>query len=1164
MNYEQVLKSSLEYFNGDLLAASTWAKKYALQNNNEFFESTPDEMHIRLATEFARVEKKMNLSCNEALYFQRVYSLLKRFQKTVPQGSPMAGIGNPYILQSLSNCTVVDSPRDSIEGIFSTGLEIAQLQKRRAGVGSDLSTLRPYGSSVNNAAVISSGIPCFSDFYSYITRMIGQSARQGALMLTSSIKHPDAFIYATMKQDLKKVTGANVSLRVSDEFMQAVEADANFTQQWPVDVPLSEAKVVKVIKARDLWDVLVESAWKTAEPGLLMWDSYTRNLPAHCYPGFTLVSVNPCQPSYATVLTPEGIRTMGEIQIGSTIWSGSQWTKVTNKVCTGTKPVFYYRTSMGEFVGTENHRVLQNGERVEVRDAESIDRSVGPLVSVKSWDPGIVMDGLVLGDGTVHKASDNLVLLNLGEGDEEYLESEIKHLMLRRRDKIMTSGVYYEIETSIRPEELPRTFNREIPARYFRGDERTRASFLRGLFSANGSVIKGGRVRLKQASFAVIRDAQVMLSSLGIASYVVVNKPREIEFSNGTYTPKVSYDLNVHSDRYKFAELIGFIHERKNKAIHGNVGGKPKLSADIKSVEFIEEAPVFDITVEAEEHTYWTGGCLVSNCSELGLSRYDSCRLITQNLLGWVKDPFTKNAYFDLEEYFEDTKLAQRMSDGLVELELEVIDRILAVSDTESERVLWNKFKWAAFNGRRTGLGTHALGDLFLATGLRYDADDTREFARKVYKTHRDASYWSSVEMAKERGPFPVWNWETEKDNAFIKRFDPDLQAAIEKHGRRNISNLTLAPTGSVAIISRTSSGCETVFEWVHDRFLKVTHANVDFPIDRVDAMGDKWTKFRVVHPAVKAYFEANGVECPVEGGRDFSYSLSDANATLRKILPPHFVTSSQIDYLKGVELQGAIQEYIDHGISRTINLPKGSTKEQVEGIYLQAWKLGLKGVTVYVDGSRDGVLISSDDLKKVDKTETPAIDSSRPAIDSSRPEVIPESHAPKRPPLLEADVHHVKVKGEDWTVVVGLLQGKAYEVFCGKGLVLPKSGDIEFAHIKKVNSKRYSLSMKIKDNGVDEISDLREIYDNPEQRVITRSICRELRHGVPVEFMVRDLQDYEGSMVEYAAVLARVLKKYVKKTELLKNKCPVCGGADFKMVEGCSSCVDCGHSKCG
>lgn len=823
----EVYKACLNYFNGDIMQASVAQKKYLLRNGDDFYELTPDDMHDRIAKEFARIEKKMNPSLDYDSYYMKVRALLDKFKKTVPQGSPMAAIGNNFQIQSLSNCMVVASPKDSISGIFDTGLEVAELQKRRAGVGLDISTLRPSGSKVNNAAMVSSGVPCFSDFYSNITRMVGQKGRIGALMLTIDIKHPDAELFVKMKSDLTKVTGANVSLRLSDEFMKAVEDNKEFTQQWPIDVPVNKAKVVKKIKAVDLWNMIVEQAWKTAEPGLLMWDNYIRMLPAHNYPGFETQSTNPC--------------------------------------------------------------------------------------------------------------------------------------------------------------------------------------------------------------------------------------------------------------------------------------------------------------------------------SEIALSANDSCRLISQNLFGWVKNPFTKNAYFDFDEYAVDTKLAQRMSDGLVELELEAIQKIINASDTDSERNLWKKVYKAAFDGRRTGLGTHGLADVFLALGLKYDSDAAIKLSDKIYETHKIASYSESVQMAKERGTFPVWDWKYDEMSEFIKNLPDDLRKDIKKHGRRNISNLTIAPTGSVSIVSGVSSGIEPVFRWVYDRRVKITNMEASLPVDHVDAVGDKWTHFRVVHPAAKDYLTLNNIQCPIQGGRDFSMSLEDANNHIKKLLPKHFVTSDEIDYLQGIKLQAAATSHLDHGVSKTINLPRGTKIDEVSKVYFKAWKLGLKGVTVYVDGSRDGVLLS--DSKKTN--------------DDKRPDTIVESHAPKRPKTLEAEVHHIKIKNKDWAVVVGMFDGQPYEVFAGRGLVLPKADKIEMATITRVTSNKYKLSIKIVDNGVEDYDDLHEIYDNDEERVITRSVCRELRHGIPIEYIVKDLSEHSGSIANFSSVLARVLKKYAKNANRLIKKCPQCSGTNFIMRDGCATCSTCEFSKC-
>ena len=807
------------------MQSSVAQKKYLLRDKDgTFYEADPDGMHDRLAHEFTRIEKTMNPALDEDAYFTRIRGLLNKFHKTVPQGSPMAAMGNSFQIQSLSNCMVISSPSDSIDGIFKAGLEIAELQKRRAGVGIDISTLRPAGSKVNNAALSSSGVSCFSDFYSNITRMIGQRGRVGALMLTLDIRHPDAELFTRMKSDLTKVTGANVSLKLTDEFMHAVENDLEFTQQWPVNVPVASAQFVKKIKAKELWNVIIEQAWKTAEPGLLMWDNYTKMLPAHQYPGFETLSTNPC--------------------------------------------------------------------------------------------------------------------------------------------------------------------------------------------------------------------------------------------------------------------------------------------------------------------------------SEIALSANDSCRLISQNLFGWVKKPFADDAYFDFDEYFEDTKVAQRMSDGLVELELEAIQKIMGIAGTESERRLWQKVYDAAYYGRRTGLGTHGLADLFLALGIRYDSDEAIALTDKIYETHKLASYTESVKMAQERGAFPVWDWKYDERSEFIKLLPESLKADIKKYGRRNISNLTIAPTGSVSVVSGVSSGIEPVFRWVYDRRIKITSTEFSLPVDHTDAVGDKWTSFRVVHPAAAHYFKTKGINCPVSGGRDFSMSLESANHAIKKLLPKWFVTSDEIDYLQGIKLQAAATRHLDHGVSKTINLPRGTKISDVSEVYFKAWKLGLKGVTVYVEGSRDGVLIS--ESKK-----------------DIRPTSIIENHAPKRPKLLPADVHHIKVKGKDWAVVVGLLDGKPYEIFAGRGLVLPKADTIESASITKVSNGRYKLSIQIVDNGIEDYNDLREIYDNNEERIITRSVCRELRHGVPIEFIVKDLSDHSGSIANFSAALARILKKYAKNAGRLIKKCPQCTGTNFIMQEGCISCVSCDYSKC-
>jgi ribonucleoside-diphosphate reductase alpha chain len=820
---EESLRACVDYYDGDSIPATIVHNKYLMRDKEgQLKELTPRDMHFRLASEFTRIEHKFNPDLDVKEFFRKCFNAFDRFSHIVPQGSPMAAIGNPYQIQSLSNCFVVDSPKDTMEGIFTTGLELSQIYKRRGGCGTDMSTLRPMGSRVNNAAVKSTGVPCFSDFFSHITRMTGQAGRSGALMLSISVEHPDIEHFIKMKSDQTKVTGANVSIKITDAFMRAVQNDENFTLRWPLDV--ETPKITKTVKAREIWDQIVEQAWKNAEPGLLMWDNITKSLPAHNYPGYHTVCTNPC--------------------------------------------------------------------------------------------------------------------------------------------------------------------------------------------------------------------------------------------------------------------------------------------------------------------------------GEIPLSPYDSCRLMSMNLMGYVVNPFTHSACFDFDKYYQYVKFAQRLSDNLVELELEAVDKIRIAADTEHEKLLWTKVYDTGKNGRRTGLGTHALADVFLAIGIQYDSEEALAFTDKVYSTHKIASYESSVELARERGAFPIWNYDIDTKSEFIQNLPEKLKEEIRQYGRRNISNLTLAPTGSVAIASLTSSGCEPVFRFTYDRRVKIVGLNSKLPVDFTDAMGDKWSVYRVIHPAVKKYYEVNGLEFPA---KDLSLSSEEVDRILADSLPKHFVTSAHIDYMMGVKLQATIQKHIDHSISKTINMPKGTKKEEVDRVYFEAWKLGLKGVTIYVDGSRDGVLITSS--KKKDK-------------DVERPVDIVESHSPKRPQALTADIHSVKIAGCDWSVVIGILNGKPFEIFAGKGLNLPKNKEIEHAQINKKGKNKYQLKVKAK-GSVDVFEDITEIYESDEQRVIARSVCRELRHGIPVEFIIKDLQDHSGSISDFSSSIARVLKKYANRPNYLVKYCPECSGTNFIFVEGCATCSSCNWSKC-
>jgi len=798
----EVYEATKKYFGGDELAANVFVTKYALRDKEgNFLEKTPDDMHERIASEFSRIEE--GFGGDRKLSKDEIYNLIKNFDFVVPQGSPMAGIGNNQVNVSLSNCVVVDSPQDNVSSIIDSGKNLANLFKRRCGVGIDLSTLRPDGTPVNNSAGTTTGAWSFADFYSYVCRMIGQNGRRGALMISMDVRHPDIEQFVTMKHDLTKVTGANVSVKISDSFMQAVENNEKFTLQFPIES--DEPQFTKEIEAVELWAAIVESATKTAEPGLLMWDNITSTLPAQEYKseGFQTLTTNPC--------------------------------------------------------------------------------------------------------------------------------------------------------------------------------------------------------------------------------------------------------------------------------------------------------------------------------GEIPLSAYDSCRLISINLKSFVKSPFTTRAKFDFDHFAEVAGKAMRLSDDLVELEIEKLQNIMEVADTPDEKQLWSKLLDACRLGRRTGLGTHGLADAIACLNMRYDSPEASEVIDKIYGTLKVSAYTESAYMAEERGSFPVFVWEKEKDNKFIKSLPEEVQLLMAHTGRRNISILTNAPTGSVSILSQTSSGLEPVFRNFYVRRRKISHNNDTAQVDFVDELGDRWSEYKVFHHNVRQWQKKK---------------KSDE-------IPDFFVESDQIDYLRRIEIQAIIQKHIDHSISSTINLPKETEPETVAELYMRGWKLGLKGVTVYVDGSRSGVLVTEE------------------TQDSS----FVDSAAPKRPEELECDIHHTSVKGEKFTVFVGLLDGRPYEVLGGLSTYVEIPKKYDKGQIKKYSYKtkasRYDLHFG--EDGI--VKDIGQVFDNPNYSVHTRMLSLSLRHGAKPCYLVEQLGkgDKDSDFMSFSKVIARVLKKYIADGEKVNSDkvCGACGAEGLIYVDGCVSCQVCGNSKC-
>jgi len=803
---KEVKEATLEYFGGDELATNVFMTKYCLRDKKgNFREKTPADMHRRLASEFARMEAKFNTGDTNSLTEEEIYGFLSDFKYIVPQGSPMMGVGNDYLNVSLSNCVVVDDPGDNISSIMDAGKDLANLFKRRCGVGLDISGLRPEHGVVNNAARTTTGAWSFADFYSYVCRMIGQNGRRGALMISMDIRHPDIEQFVNMKHDLTKVTGANVSVKITDDFMEAVENNETFTLQFPIDA--EDPEYTSQINALDLWTAIIESATHTAEPGLLMWDNITKNLPAHEYPEFETKTTNPC--------------------------------------------------------------------------------------------------------------------------------------------------------------------------------------------------------------------------------------------------------------------------------------------------------------------------------GEIPLSAYDSCRLVSLNLKSLVKNSFEKNAEFDFNKLREVAAAGMRLSDDLVELELEKLTNIQQIADTPDEKKLWGKLYGAAANGRRTGLGTHGLADAIACLNLAYDSPEALVIIEKIYRTLRDAAYEESIYLAQERGAFPAFDWTVEENNEFIQRLPEKLKELLAIHGRRNISILTNAPTGSVSIMSQTSSGLEPVFRNSYIRRRKLSHDEQHLDADHIDDLGDRWVEYQVFHHNAQAWLDRHPFEDPGP-------------------LPAFFVESDTINWEQRIAVQSVIQHSIDHSISSTINLPKGTSPELVGRLYMEGWRQGLKGVTVYVDGSRSGVLLA----EKEDTT-------------------FPQHRAPKRPIELQCNIHHTTIKGERWVIMVGIMDDKPYEVMGGLSNLIEiprdKAKGILVKNPRKSMNSIYDLRVGTNGDTII-IKDLVKVFDNANHSAFTRMISLGLRHGANIQYVVEQLQkDRDSDMFSFAKCVARVLKNYIPDgQEATEKTCSECNAPNLIYVEGCVTCTGCGYAKCG
>lgn len=1293
--YSQVFEESVKYFEGDEFAAKVFVDKYALQNSNgEYLELTPKDMHHRLAKEFSRIEQKYPNPMSE----EEIFALLDHFKYIVPQGSPMSAIGNPHQMQSISNCFVIQGvysdKLDSYGGIMLADQELAQIMKRRGGVGLDISGIRPKNVKTNNSAKTTDGIKVFMERFSNTCREVAQNGRRGAEMQTISINHPEIESFINIKRDLKKVTGANISIRLNDEFMNAVKNNEDYTLRWPVESSVQNAKVTKSVKALEIWNQIIDSAWTSAEPGLLFWNSVKENTPSDIYGDFghNSISTNPCFSGDTLIAVADGRNAVSIKELANEgkdvpVYSMNKETGMVeikmgrHPRVTGTNnKLVRVLLDDGSYLDTtpEHKFILLSGEIVQAKNlkpgnslprftkalepvkAESKDyyriycntkdqskdkifehRLIAKFHNQEEWHKiydSAKKSGFTKTGGLVvhHKDynqlnnfPDNLQIMtfkdhqklhakkdNTGENNGKYsgfTAEEIKAHALKLTKQLNQRFTHQEWADYAIENKLPQSFS------LFRKNQLGSVIQLSKICAAElnldfinedpklvttykSMLEQGYNTRIINHTVMVTKNCEVCSNEFEIdhlhresaicsiiCKNVYLNSNAEIKVKRNISRDQFNQNkmVNVKLEQARIYSKLKFELNRdpmmkewkkacKNETVSSRIGNVLKFGFKnfkevveagsnynhkvVKIEELAGEHIVYNITVD-DNHTVAliTGtkekrgnvsytGIYAPQCGEIVLPAYDACRLLVLNLSSYVSNPFTDKALFDFKKFKDHTIIAQRLMDDIIDLEIECIDKILAKIDVDPEPMevkqveynLWTKIRAMNISGRRTGLGITALGDTIAMLGIKYGDKESIAMTREIYRELAIGSHTSSCIMAKERGSFPIFNYELEKNHKYLnkifKECPSEVQKMWEKTGRRNIANTTTAPTGSVSSETRTTSGIEPVYMTSYTRRKKHNPSDKNARIDFTDAMGDQWQEFTVYHHGVTKWME-------ITGESDITKS------------PYWGATAGEIDWIASVDLQAAAQEYIDHSISKTCNLPEDVSKEVVSQVYMRAWEKGCKGFTVYRDKCRDGVLISSSESKK-DNEERPAD--------------INIIMAPKRPVELPCEIKKVKINGEAWTFFVGIYNNKPYELFGGlsKYVDIPnknKNGTIvKNGKVDGITS--YNL---IVGEGDDQmlIKNIANVFENHNFGAFTRTISLALRHGTPVQYVVEQLlKDKYSDITSFSKVAARVLKSYIAdgtKTSIEK-KCPECGSENsFIYEDKCVKCKNCPYSKC-
>ena len=1283
-SFDEVLAASQNYFNGDDLAAKVFITKYALTDKQgNIYEKTPTDMHHRLAKEFARIEARYPNPLSE----EQIFAHLDQFKYIVPQGSPMAGIGNPYQITSISNCFVIDSPADSYGGIFKFDQEEAQIMKRRGGVGGDISTIRPRGLYTNNAAKTTDGIAVFMERFSNTCREVAQGGRRGALMLSISVHHPEIETFINIKRDLKKVTGANISIRLSDEFMNAVKNKTDVELRWPVDSKNPSMKMN--VDANHIWNQINESAHASAEPGILFWDTIKKWSPADAYPEFQTVSTNPCFSGETLIAVADGrnavsIRQLTEEGKDIPVYSTDPTTGIIS-IKTGRNPRItgidkkLVRVSLdngSHFDVTPDHKcMLRDGTPVVARDlkhGDSLSPFAKEVASVKTdgkeyyrirtdtrnsqngkvfehrliakhndpkkWEETYVLEqknkwakgGLVVHHkdyNGLNNCIDNLNIMtfkehqkyhaehdNQGENNGRALDisaAQIKEHAINLTKILNRRFSNNEWQAYAKNNKLPQTFSSWRQSDFFKSpvelakacavecgiencecDPRLTRTLTAMLAQGYSAELVGNQVLVEKTCetcsnlFSVEHNKREISFCSHSCSLIYVNSSKEVNVCRTASLNKLANEKSLinKEEQARIFSALKFSLNRdplskeweiacKTENIPFRIGKSMKYGfktwGDVKEagnaynhkVLSVEELPgehtVYNITVD-DNHTVslitninenGLTGVNAFQCGEITLSPYDSCRLLLVNTVSFVANPFTPQAKFDYKKYGEVVNMSQRLMDDMIELELENIDKILAKIDADpeaqdvklSEIELWNKIKTACIRGRRTGLGVTSIGDTVAAMNTVYGSEGSVELIEEVYKHLAINSYRSSITLAKERGAFPAYDYELEKDHPFINRImneDAEMKADWAKYGRRNIANTTTAPAGSVSVLTQTTSGIEPAFMLAYKRRKKITAADNSVKVDYVDNMGDKWQEFNVYHHWFKTWMDITGKTDPKES-------------------PYWGGCSNDIVWVNKTKAQAVAQKWICHSISNTTNVPADTSVDVIKSIYMTGWESGCKGITVYRDGSRAGVLVSQETKKTDDR------------------KAFTEHSAPKRPKELICDIHTMSVHGEKWTFFVGMLEGRPYEIMGGlsKFVNIPKrvkSGKILIHNGPSNPIARYDLHYDFEKGPEDEavIKDITSLFENAVHSAFTRVTSLSLRHGTPVQFVVEQIQkgsEVEDDLFSFSKALSRVLKPYIKDGTKVSadKKCPTCGAPDLVYQEGCMLCRNCAFSKC-